>query len=78
MEIEKLNSYNLQMAGVYVGKKYPANSKQSESMRKFSKITKCTKSLNKQNIQATRILNKDNMIYSSIQILQHLERTLWK
>ena len=35
--------------------KHPANSKQSKSMGKFSKITKCTKSLDKQNVQATRI-----------------------
>ena len=27
--------------------KHPSNSKQSESMGKFSKITKCTKSLDK-------------------------------
>ena len=35
-------------------------------MGKFSKITKCTKSLDKQNVQATRIWNKEDMIYSSI------------
>ena len=66
MEIEKLNPYNLQMADVYLGKKHPVNSKQSESTGKFSKITKCSKSLNKQNVQATRIVNKDSMTHSSI------------
>lgn len=46
--------------------KTSVNSKQTESTGKFSKITKCSKSLNKQNVQATRILNKDSMTPSSI------------